>query len=113
MLSFIIFGIVVSIFCAGIALLANELPFRNSWGGFVDDNVLEMFAINEEKLNFKNFGETQLNTLPRIVIKESMLSKYFIDSIGRVPRFSKTHYEIERLFKVCRDKSKPKKIVSL
>jgi hypothetical protein len=91
-----------------ICLIIDEMACRSTYGGFVDDSILEDFEINEEKIRFNTFNNSILNTEPTIAKHTSMTSRFYIQGIGRVLLFSKTDKEISRLFEICEKQNKKK-----
>ena len=108
----VIVAIIIFIICSIVVLVIDELASRETYGSYVDDSILERFQINEETLRFNSYSNSSLSTKPCIAKHNAILSRYYIDGIGRVMRFSKTDKEIERLFKVCSDSTNPTKIVN-
>jgi len=73
------------------------------YGGFVTKETEEVFMnLDKSKLRLNQFDPTILSTNPYIAnVPFSLFSKYHINGIGTIPRWSKLHKKIKHYFAVA------------
>lgn len=90
-----------SIFIATfLAVIINELANYLTYGGFIPKKVIEQFIrLDESKVKLNRFDYEIISTTPFIATHLSIFSKYYIDKIGQIPRWSKLHKKIKNMHK--------------
>lgn len=80
-----------------------ELSAFFVYGGFVSKETTDVYMnLDESKLRLNQFNSSILATPCYIThISFSILSKYHISGLGRIPRWSKLHKRVKQYFEIA------------
>jgi len=96
----------IIIYCLLGLVAAMEFATFMVYGGFVSKQITDVYMnLDESKLRLNKFNPSILSTNRYITnVQFSIFSKYHIEGLGTVPRWSKLHKRINEYFAIaCRN----------
>jgi hypothetical protein len=100
--------IIIATIVLFVLLIINEIITIIAYGGFVTKQESEIFMnLDESKLRLNIYDSDILNINPYIaIVNISIFSKYHINDLGLVFRWSKLHKQITHYFNVAKPEKK-------
>ncbi len=86
-----------------IVLITMEISCYFVYGGFITKEVEEIYMnLDESKLRLNSYNASILSTNRYITnVPFSLFTKYHIEDLGRIPRWSKLHKQVNRYFSIA------------
>ena len=96
--------IIIIILVILFILVINELSNFSLDGGFVSEQITEVYMNKLDTRQLKCIGGWLFSNLPATISENlffSFFSKYHIDGFGRIPRWSKIHERVEIYYAIA------------
>ena len=92
----------ITLYIIAVFLAFTEIPTFLTYGGFISGHIAEsLMHLNEGELRLNMYNPSILATTPYISTHGSVFSKYHVENLGVVFRWSKLHKRIEEYYAIA------------